>query len=89
MTKKQPEPEMTVAPNGTREWRENGKRHRVGAPAVEWADGTREWWLNGKPHRSDGPAVEWVDGEKEWWLNGVRLTEQEFRAQVAKEQVNE
>jgi hypothetical protein len=66
------QPKMKVLPNGTKEWRLNGKLHRTDGPAVEWADGAKEWRLNGKLHRTDGPAWEWADGPKEWWLNGNR-----------------
>ena len=31
----------------------NGKRHRVGGPAIERADGTKEWYLNGKELSED------------------------------------
>jgi len=79
--------------DGTIRWRDGeGRLHRDGdRPAVaRGVDGSQLWYKHGRLHREGGlPAVEWVDGEKEWWLNGVRLTEQEFRAQVAKEQVNE
>ena len=52
------------------EWYQNGLKHRIDGPAVEWADGTNEWWLNGRRHRTDGPAVELADGSKFWYLNG-------------------
>ncbi len=58
--------------NGEKEWRLNGKRHRVDGPAVERSDGEKVWWLNGKFHRIDGPAIEFSDGKKQWWLNGKR-----------------
>ena len=60
------------------EWLVNGKRHREGAPAVEWQVGIRFWYLDGKRHRIDGPAVEWANGYKEWWIDGIELTEGEF-----------
>ena len=44
--------------------------HRVGGPAVEFADGTKEWYLNGQLHREDGPAVEFAGVKKQWYLNG-------------------
>ena len=49
------------------EWRLNGKLHRIGEPAVEWADGDKVWWEHGEVHRIGGPAVEWSDGTKEWF----------------------
>jgi hypothetical protein len=51
---------------------ENGRRHRVDGPAVEYVNGTKAWFLNGERHRTDGPAVEWSDGTKFWFLNGKR-----------------
>ena len=63
-------PECTTCPDGTKEWRLNGKLHREDGPAVEYPDGTKYWLLNGDIHREDGPAVEWPDGTKEWYLNG-------------------
>ena len=64
------QPKMQVLPNGTKEWRLNGKLHRTDGPAYERADGTKGWHLNGELHRTDGPAVEHADGTKEWYLNG-------------------
>jgi hypothetical protein len=64
------QPELTVSPMGTREWRVNGTLHREDGPAVEYADGGTEWFLNGELHRTDGPAVEYADGSNYWYLNG-------------------
>ena len=64
---------VTVGDSGTTRWYKDAKMsilHRVGGPAVEWADGDKSWWLNGKLHRQHGPAVEYLNGTKEWWLNG-------------------
>ena len=66
-------PTLTVAKNGTRSWRLNGKLHRTDGPADEDADGSTEWWLRGNRHRIDGPAVEYTDGSTEWWLNGEKV----------------
>jgi hypothetical protein len=63
-------PECKTYPNGDKEWRLNGKRHREDGPAVELANGDKWWYLNGKYHREDGPAVERADGVKLWYLNG-------------------
>ena len=51
------------------EWFQNGERHRIDGPAVEFKDGTEFWYQNGKLHRIDGPAVEWADGSKFWYQN--------------------
>ena len=32
----------------TKEWWQNGKRHREDGPAIEHSDGRREWYLNGQ-----------------------------------------
>ena len=73
-----PEPILTELPNGTKEWRLNGKLHREDGPAVENAYGYKEWLLNGQYHREDGPAVEFADGSKSWFLNGKQYTEEEY-----------
>ena len=44
--------------------------HRVGGPAMEYADGGKEWYVDGLRHRVDGPAIEWVSGHKEWYVDG-------------------
>lgn len=44
--------------------------HKVGGPAMIWADGTRAWYHNGELHREDGPAVEYADGSKSWYRRG-------------------
>ncbi len=53
----------------------NGKRHREGGPAVEYANGGKYWFIDGKYHREDGPAIERANGDKEWWINGERYRE--------------
>ena len=79
--------EYTVKVNtaGTREWYQNGKRHRLDGPAIEWSIsgkewsyGGKEWYQNGKLHREDGPAVELANGDKAWHIEGRKLTEEEF-----------
>lgn len=39
------------------EWWIDGKRHRVGGPAVTYDDGSEDWLQNGILHREDGPAI--------------------------------
>jgi hypothetical protein len=60
---------VKVKDNGTREWFQNGKLHRLDGPAVEWSSGGKEWYQNGKFHRLDGPAVELANGDKAWYQN--------------------
>ena len=56
--------------NEDKHWYLNGKRHREGGPAIEYADGTKSWYINGKLHRENGPAMEFSYGHKEWYING-------------------
>ena len=44
--------------------------HRLGGPAVEYADGRRDWYQNGQLHRLGGPAIEYTDGSRAWFQNG-------------------
>jgi hypothetical protein len=60
---------------GAKCWWLNGKQHKEGGPAVEYANGTKFWYLNGKQHREGGPAVEDANGAKYWYLNGERHRE--------------
>ena len=54
------------------EWYIDGRRHRVGGPAIVYSNGSEEWFKNGKPHRDDGPAVILSSsGLKEWYINGL------------------
>lgn len=35
--------------DGDQVWRtKDGKLHRIGGPAVEWAGGSKEWWVKGR-----------------------------------------
>lgn len=52
------------------EWHQNGKRHRLDGPALEYADGERLWYNDGKLHRIDGPAIEHANGGRSWYQNG-------------------
>ncbi len=67
-------PVMTSYDGGRiKEWRLNGKLHRLDGPAVKIVgrDGREEWWQNGKLHRLDGPAfVDKDSGQQEWHQNG-------------------
>jgi hypothetical protein len=62
--------EVEVYPNGDKEWRLNGERHREDGPAIERFDGHKYWYMNGELHREDGPAVERSNGHKYWYMNG-------------------
>ena len=63
---------VKVSDNGDKEWYLDGKRHRVGGPAIEFANGSKYWFLNGKLHRTDGPAIEGADGSKFWYQDDKR-----------------
>ena len=63
---------VTVDDYKTISWYQNGKRHRLDGPAVEYADGNKYWYQNDKYHRINGPAIEFADGTKFWYLNGDR-----------------
>jgi len=71
---------VEVYDNGNKAWYQNGKRHRLDGPAVEYANGGKGkfWYQNDKLHRLDGPAVEYSDGYKEWFIEGKELSEEEF-----------
>ena len=69
---------VTVDDKGNTRWHKDANCtvfHRVGGPAVIWANGDRDWYLNDRLHRTDGPAVEYLNGTKAWWLNGLRHRE--------------
>jgi hypothetical protein len=71
---------------GNKVWRNNKDQpHRIGGPAIEWADGGKSWWVNGIRHRIDGPAIEYYDGSEEWYVNGKKLKEQEFNEKMSYE----
>ena len=61
-------------PAAPRRWWKNGRLHRLGGPAVIWADGSQEWYVCGQRHRIDGPAVIWIDGTQEWFVRGQNIT---------------
>ena len=51
-------PTMWVDEFGNKEWRLNGKYHRLDGPAIEQVSGHKEWYLNGKYYST----------EEEYWL---------------------
>ena len=62
---------VEISKAGTiRYYNKNGKLHRIGGPAVIFADGTEIWYQNGLFHRTDGPSVIYPNGECDWYLNG-------------------
>ena len=83
------EPQMQQLPDGTKMWYLNGKLHREGAPAVEWASGAKMWYVHGKYHREDGAAVDWPNGTKSWYLHGVRYSGAEAWAEAVLKERNQ
>ena len=64
---------IEVDEDGTRRYFNTaGQFHRIGGPAVEYADGSKAWWQKGLRHRTDGAAVEHANGTKAWFQNGLR-----------------
>ena len=82
MTEKCEEYTVKIYTDGTKEWYQNDKRHRLDGPAEEWANGSKFWCQNGKRHRLDGPAIEWANGSKEYWIDGIQYSEDEFNQKV-------
>ena len=82
----QEQPELVIDAYGTKAWWLNGKRHRIGGPAVEWADGETWWYLNGERHRTDGPAIEYADGTKWWYLNGYAYSLEDYCKELYKDE---
>ena len=70
------QPEHTIRPDGTQEWRVNGKLHRLDGPAIICPDGGQAWFVNGQRHRTDGPACIYADGYQAWFVNGENITAQ-------------
>ena len=77
--------EVRVYSDGSKEWYQNGKLHRLDGPAIEYSDGYTYWYQNGKRHRLDGPAYERADGYKEWWVDGTKYSEKDFNQFIEKE----
>jgi hypothetical protein len=63
-------PTLKTHPDGTKEWRLNGKIHREDGPAIIFPDGRQYWYLNDTCHREDGPAYIGPNGSHSWFLNG-------------------
>ena len=72
------------------EWWIEGKRHRVGGPAVS-DGGVEEYWEDGQLHNSDGPAKVWRDAKgrkiREWWEHGVEIKWSRVEKRTIEEEV--
>ena len=53
----------------SKQYYQNGKRHRLNGPAVEYADGSCLWYVEGKRHRVEGPAADYKNGSKYYFVN--------------------
>ena len=59
-------------------WFDNNEhRHKVGGPAIEYADAGIFWYRHGKFHRIGGPAIMLSNGSEQWWIDGVRQPDPE------------
>ena len=77
---------MITYDDGTQEWREDGRLHRLDGPAVIHDSGYQAWWVDGHLHRLDGPARFWADGSQEWYVNHKNIT-QEVTAWIAQRNI--
>jgi hypothetical protein len=62
---------------GTKSWYQNGMRHRIDGPAIEYSDGSKSWYQNGEKHRLDGPAYESFSGIRLWYYRDKRFKAKE------------
>ena len=51
-----PSSNIVIDANGTKNWYLNGRRHREGGPAIEYASGLKYWYYEGNPVNS--PSLE-------------------------------
>ena len=63
-------PRTLTNARGDKLWLLGNKVHRVGGPAIEFANGNKEWYINGLLHRIEGPAIEHHDGSEMWFQYG-------------------
>jgi hypothetical protein len=69
---------VKIDDEGSIRWYKKSKLHRLGGPAVEYADGSKAWYQKGNLHRLDGPAVEYVNGYEIWYIDGEEYSQDEF-----------
>ncbi len=68
--------------DGSLQYWENGKLHRLNGPAIIYPDGHRAYYQNGKRHNLNGPAVIYAIGMVEYWIDGVYYSKTDFDKQV-------
>lgn len=61
-----------ICPDGQLEWWQDGRNHRVGGPAIIFANKTEIWKRHGRKHRDVGPAITRSPDNMEWWQDGKR-----------------
>ena len=61
-----------ITPFGYSAWYQNGLRHRIGGPAIEY-EAFQAWYESGLAHRVGGPAKVFSDWSVQYWENGVRI----------------
>lgn len=69
-------------PDGSVQYYQHGKRHRVDGPAIENKYG-KMWYVGGKKHRLDGPAIEWCDGRVEYYVDDIYVEESVYNLKVS------
>jgi hypothetical protein len=61
---------LFIDEEGTKEWKLDGKFHRLNGPARVWVNGSKHWYVDGNLNRLNGPAIEDADGTKKWYVDG-------------------
>ena len=64
-------------------WYKNGKLHRVGGPALQHKS-VFHWYYEGHLHNLEGPAVIDPAGPYQYWIHGHRMTEKEYKKEIAR-----
>jgi hypothetical protein len=62
---------ICISIDGDKYYYVNDRLHRIGRPAIEYANGDYEWYFNDTLHRDDGgPAISHTSREMEsWWYH--------------------
>jgi len=81
---------LVVDDDGNKYWYCNDVLHREDGPAVIniTSLNVEVWWVNGVKHREDGPAIVYANGDKEWFLNGKMYSEDDFKHEMQKRELN-
>ena len=69
--------------SGNKRWTNpSNQYHRVGGPAIEYANGDKAWYIHDKRHRIDGPAMKWANGIKEYWYKGEMIAKKRYYSEI-------